>query len=447
MNITKENIDDLNAVLKVEIKEADYAGNVNEFLKKQQKTAKIQGFRPGKVPFGVIRKMHGLTAKIEEIQKVINKAMYRFIASEKLNVLGQPLPKKTVAGLEWQSQKDFSFDYEIGLAPTFDVKFSTRKKFIAYDIQPDENLLDKYVEEITMRYGAVGTAETVEDKDVVISDLVELENGTAKEGGLVKLANVAVDRLNDVVKKQLLGAKIDDVITVNVKDIYGNIPEGAKLMDIETPVLEAAGSEYSLKVVSISRMQAAEVDQKLFDKVYGEGTVNSIEEFRGKLADEAKGMLDGQGKGKLRNDIVEYLLDTTKFELPDDFLKKFMVASSKEPTTFEAIDAEYDNYKNTLRWQLIENQLISDNDIKVGQGELREKAKEMIKANFAQFGQEVPEADLGNYADSVLAKEEEKKKIHDGLYSDKILEVIESKCKIELKEVSYDEFVKLSEKK
>jgi trigger factor len=447
MNITKENIDDLNAVLKVEVKEADYAGNVNEFLKKQQKTAQMQGFRPGKVPFGVIKKKHGLSAKIEEIQKVINRTMYRFIDSEKLNVLGQPLPKDNGAGIDWLTGKDFSIDYEVGLAPTFEVKFSARKKFTSYDIQPDENLIDKYIEEITMRYGAVGTADVVEEKDVIISDLVELENGAPKEGGLVKLGNVAFERLSATVKKQLLGAKVEDTITLNVKEIYVDITEAAKLMDVEATVLAAAGDEYSLKVVSISRMQAAEVNQELFDKVYGEGTVKSVDEFRTKLADEAKGMLGGQSKSKLRNDIVEYLLETTKFDLPDNFLKKFMVATSKEPTTFEAIDAEYDNYKNTLRWQLIENQLVSDNDIKIAPGDVREKAKEMIKANFAQFGQEVSDADLGNYADNVLAKGEEKKKIEDGLYSDKISEVIESKCKVESKEVSYDEFVKISEKK
>jgi trigger factor len=447
MNITKENIDDLNAVLKVEVKEADYAGNVNEFLKKQQKTAQMQGFRPGKVPFGVIKKKHGLSAKIEEIQKVINRTMYRFIDSEKLNVLGQPLPKDNGVGIDWLAGKDFSIDYEVGLAPSFEVKFSARKKFTSYDIQPDENLIDSYVEEITMRYGAVGTAEIVEEKDIIIADLVELENGAPKEGGLVKLGNVEVERLNDAVKKQLLGGKVEDNITLNVKEIYGDIAEAAKLMDVETPVLAATSDEYSLKVVSISRMQAAEVSQELFDKVYGEGTVKSVDEFRTKLANEAKGMLGGQSKSKLRNDIVEYLLETTKFDLPDNFLKKFMVATSKEPTTFEAVDAEYDNYKNTLRWQLIENQLVSDNDIKIAPGDVREKAKEMIKANFAQFGQEVSDADLGNYADNVLAKGEEKKKIEDGLYSDMISEVIESKCKVEFKEVSYDEFVKISEKK
>ena len=447
MNITKENIDDLNAVFKIEVKEADYAGKVSNFLKKQQKTAQMQGFRPGKVPFGMIKKMYGLNAKVEEIQKAINAKMYELIADEKLDVLGQPLPKDSGAGINWQTQKDFSFEYEVGLSPAFDVKFSARKKFTSYDIQPDENLIDKYVEEITMRYGAVGTAEVIEEKDIIVSDLVELENGAPKEGGLVKLGNVAFERLSDAVKKQLLGAKVEDTITLNVKEIYGDIAEAAKLLDVETPVLEAAGDEYSLKVVSISRMQAAEVNQELFDKVYGEGTVKSVKEFRAKLSDEAKGMLGGQGKGKLRNDIVEYLLDSIKFELPNEFLKKFMVATSKEPTTIEAVNAEYDNYKNTLRWQLIENKIIADNDIKVEQEEITEKAKEMIRANFAQFGQEVAEEDLGTYAANILAKEEERKRIYDGLYSDKILDVIESKVKVESKEVSYDEFVKISEKK
>ena len=447
MNITKENIDDLNAVFKIEVKEADYAGKVSDFLKKQQKTSQMQGFRPGKVPFGMIKKMYGLNAKVEEIQKAINAKIYEFIADEKLNVLGQPLPKDNGAGVNWQTQKDFSFDYEVGLSPDFDIKFSARKKFISYDIQPDENLIDKYVEEITMRYGSVGTADIIEDKDIIVADLVELENGSPRVGGLVKLGNVAFDSLTDAVKKQLLGAKIEDTFTVNIKEIYGDIAEGAKLMDVEVPVLDAAGDEYSLKVVSISRMQGAEVNQELFNKVYGEGTVNSVEEFRTKLADEAKGMLGGQGKGKLRNDIVEYLLDSIKFELPDEFLKKFMVATSKEPTTIEAINEEYDNYRNTLRWQLIENKIIADNDIKVEQEEITNKAKDMIRANFAQFGQEVPEEELGTYAANILAKEEERKRIYEGLYSDKILDVIEGKCKVESQEVSYDEFVKISEKK
>lgn len=447
MNITKESIDDLNAVFKIEIKEADYAGKVSDFLKKQQKSAQMQGFRPGKVPFGLIKKMYGVNAKVEEIQRAINTKIYEYINEEKLDVLGQPLPKDNDQAIDWATQKDFSFDYEVGLAPAFDVKLTAKKKFTSYDIQPDENLIDKYVEEITMRYGTVGTAEVVEEKDVVVADIAESVKGEAIEGGIAKLANVAVDKVVAKIQKKLIGAKIDDEFKINVKEIYPTIEECAQLMDVEVPVLEAASKEYTLKVVSISRMQAAELNQELFDKVYGEGTVSSIEEFRTKLGEEAKGMLDGQGKGKLRNDIVEYLLDTIKFDLPDAFLQKFMVATAKEPTTIEAVAAEYENYKNTLRWQLIENKIISDNDIKVEDAEVQGKAKELIQQNFAQFGQTVPEEELDTYAANVLAKEEERKRIYENLYSDKILDVVESKCKVESKEVTYDEFVKLSTKK
>lgn len=447
MKIIKENIDELNAVLKVEIKEEDYAGKVAAFLKKQQKTAAMQGFRPGKVPFALIKKMYGVNAKVEEIQRVVNTKLYEFISEEKLDVLGQPLPKADDKAVDWVNQKDFSFDYEVGLAPTFEVKLTAKKKFTSYDIQPDENLLDKYVEEITMRYGTVGTAEEVEEKDIVVADINELEGKEAKVDGISKLANVSVEKVSDKFKKKLVGAKIDAEFIVDVKDFYGDIAAAAQLLDVEVPVLEAAGDKFSLKVVSVSRMQAAEVNQELFNKVYGEGTVNSVEEFRAKLAEEAKGMLNGQGKGKLRNDIVEHLLDTTKFELPDKFLQKFMAATAKEPTTVEAIAGEYDNYKDTLRWQLIENKLITENDIKIGDAEVTAKAKELIQQNFAQFGQTVPEADLETYAANVLAKEEERKRIYENLYSDKILEVIESKCKVESKEVTYDEFVKLSAKK
>ena len=201
------------------------------------------------------------------------------------------------------------------------------------------------------------------------------------------------------------------------------------------------------KVVSISRMVPAEINQELFDKVYGDATVSSVEEFRQKLADEAKGMLDGQGKNKLRNDIVEYLLDSVKFDLPDSFLKKFIHATSKEPVSIEKIEADYDQHSSTFRWQLIENKLISDNNIKVEESEVLEKAKEMIVTNFKQFGQEVPAEELENYAKTVLGKQEEKQKMYNELYSDKIMNLVSEKCKLESKEVTYDEFVKLAAKK
>ncbi|MAW66082.1 MAG: trigger factor [Flavobacteriales bacterium] len=447
MNIIQENVDALNAVLKVEVTENDYTGQVNQFLKKQQKSASMQGFRPGKVPFGLIKKMYGVNAKVEEIQKLTNESIFKYIKDKKLDVLGQPLPKEMDENIDWNTQKEFVFEYDLGLSPEIDIKLTGSKKFISYDIKPDENLIDKYVEEITSRYGTAGAGDVIEEKDIVVSEITELENGKIKEGGLSKLANVSVERSTDDFKKRLIGSKPDAELVVDVSDIYGGVSEVAKLMDVEESVIESAGKEFKFKVVSISRMVAAELNQELFDKLYGEAKVNSVEEFRNKLADEAQGMLDSQGKNKLRNDIIKYLLESVKFDLPDSFLKKFIQATSKEPVTIEQIEADYEQHSSTFRWQLIENKLISEHDIKVNESEVVDKAKDMIVANFKQFGQEVPAQELENYAKTVLEKEDERQKMYNELYSDKILDLVSEKCKLESKEVTYDEFVKIASEK
>ena len=447
MIITQQNLDLLNAVLNVEVEEKDYAENVNEFLKKQQKTAAMQGFRPGKVPFGLIKKMYGVNAKVEEIQKVINESIFKYIENEKLDVLGQPLPKEDDQQIDWKDQTKFTFQYELGLSPEINVELTDDKEFTSYQIQPDDNLVDKYVEEITSRYGSVGTGDEVEEKDIVVADIAELQGDELKEGGLAKLANVSLERVTDTFKKKLLGLKPDSEMNVAIVDVYGPGAEAAALLECKEEDLEAAGDTFRFKIVSISRMQPAELNQELFDKVYVDGSVKSIEDLRGKLADEAKGMLEGQGKSKLRNDIVEYLLDSVKFELPDSFLKKFIQATAKEPVTMEQVEAEYKQTSSTFRWQLIENKLIKENDIKVEESEVQNKAKEMIVANFKQFGQEVPSEELDNYAATVLSKQEEKQKMYNELYSDKILDLVSSKCKLESKEITYDEFVKLAAKK
>ena len=245
----------------------------------------------------------------------------------------------------------------------------------------------------------------------------------------------------------MLGLAPDAELKVDIAEVYGPGSEAATLLDVTEQDIEAAGNEFQFKVVSISRMQPAELNQELFDKVYGVGTVETIEDFRKKLSEEAKGMLDGQGKSKLRNDIVEYLLDSVKFDLPDSFLKKFIQATAKEPVTMEQIEADYDQHSSTFRWQLIENKLIQENDIKVEEVEVKNKAKEMIAANFKQFGQEVPAEELDNYAANVLAKQEERQRMYNEIYSDKILELVSSKCKLESKEITYDDFVKLAAKK
>lgn len=448
MNITQENVDQLNAVLKVEVSEKDYADTVLQTLKSHQKQAKMQGFRPGKVPFGLIKKMYGTSVKVEEINKLINSNIFEYINKEKLNVLGQPLPKETDATVNWANDKDFTFEYEIGLAPEFDVKLTAKKKFTEYTIEPDASLIDNYVEEMAMRYGKVSNPDDVSEKDIVTVDVTELVDGEPKEEGIAKMVSVSVDKINlKKDQKLFIGAKKDDIITTNFKKIYKEASEVAGLLDISEEELKAAGDEWQVQISSVSRMEPAELNQEFFDKVYGEGAVSSVEEFRNKVKEEAKGMLGGQGKVKFKNDVIEYLVENTKFDLPDDFLKRWLVAASEKPTTLEQISSEYDNYKKSLKWQLIENKIVSENDIKVEEEEVKNKAKELIKANFAQYGQTIDdESILDSYAANVLAKEEERRRLYDDIYSDKVVEFVKDKCKIEEKEISYDDFVKLGTK-
>ena len=245
----------------------------------------MQGFRPGKVPFGLIKKMYGVNAKVEEIQKLINENIFKYIEDKKLEVLGQPLPKEVDETIDWNTQKEFIFEYDLGLSPEINVKLTGNKKFTSYDIQPDDNLIDKYVEEITSRYGTVGTGDSIEQKDIVVADIAELENGTVNEGGISKLANVSVERATEEFKKKILGLEPEAELTIDVSDIYGGASEAATLLDVEESAIESAGKEFQFKVVSISRMVPSEINQELFDKVYGKETVSSVEEFRKKLAE------------------------------------------------------------------------------------------------------------------------------------------------------------------
>jgi len=446
MNIIQENIDELNAVLKVEVTEGDYNNTVQQTLKTQQKKASMPGFRPGKVPFGMIKKMYGVSVKVEEINRLVGAKITEYITENKLNILGQPLPVESQV-LDWASQSDFSLQYEMGLSPEFDLKLSAKDKFKYYNVVPDDKIVDNYVEEITMRYGKVSNPEKVGEKDMVAIDILEVEGKEVKEGGYAGLVTVGIDKItNEDIKKELLGKKHGDKLSFDVKTIGKDIEESASILNVDKITIENSGNEFEIEVGTISRMDAAEIDQELFDKVYGKDTVKTKEEFLAKVKEEAKGMLGDQGKGKMKGDMIEYFLEKLTFELPDGFMKKWLVASSEGKLTAETVDGDYENYRKSIKWQIIESKLIQDNDLKVENAEVVEKAKEMISANFKQYGQEVPADQLDMYAQNILSKEEEKRRLYDDLFYDKIIELVKEKCKVEEEEIGYEDFVALATK-
>src|SRR4051812_34331215 len=283
MNITKQEIDPLNAEIKISVTPEDYEGRVNEGIKKVQRQANMPGFRPGEVPAGLIKKQYGTQILVDEINKLLNDSIYKYIEENKIEILGNPLPKDQTS-VDFTKQTDFEFVYQLGLAPHFDVKLDPSSTFTYKTVKVDDELVDKYIKDIRKNYGKPANPEVSGEKDVVFVDINELdETGAIKAGGIFKSTSLSYERIkNESAKAKLLGLKKDDKVVININDLYDTTVDKSVSLGIEKEYAETANCDLQLTVKNISRMEEAEVDQELFDKVYGPGTVQSEEEFRNK---------------------------------------------------------------------------------------------------------------------------------------------------------------------
>jgi trigger factor len=444
MNIIQENIDELNAVLKVKVVADDYLPKVETALRNYQKKASIPGFRPGKIPTGMIKKMYGKSIMVEEINKLLNDSLYNYLNENKIEVLGNPLPKADSI-IDWDNQNEFEFMYEMGLAPKFSVELSAKDKFTYQTVKIDDELVNKYVTDIAKRYGKVESVEVSEDADLLNGDFVELDaNGEILAGGIFKTGSLFLDRVKDeATKKSLIGLKKDDKVILEAKKITENATDLAGILGIDQAAAEALTSKLQFTVKGISRLAAAEINQEFFNKIYGEGTVSTEEEFRLKIKDELANMFVNDSERKFYNDVVEHLMNKINFNLPTEFLKRWIVAANEKPVTLEQVDSEFDGYSKGLKWQLIENKIIKDNNIQVTNEEIVDHTKELILQQFGQMGQApMSDEDLNQTAQRVLANQEEAKKLYEKLYGQKVMTLFKTKFTIENKEVAYDDFFK-----
>jgi trigger factor len=444
MNITQENIDELNAVLKVKVVADDYLPKVESALKEHQKRASVPGFRPGKVPTGMIKKMYGKSILVDEINKLLNDSLYKYLNENKIEVLGNPLPKAD-SQIDWDNQKDFEFLYEMGLAPKFNVELSSKDKFAYKTVKIDEDLVNKYVTDIAKRYGKVEQVEVSTPADLLNGDFVELDaSGEILPAGVFKTGSLFLERVKDeAVKKQLTGLKKDDKVILEAQKLFENPADLAALLGIDKEAAAAFTSKVQFTVKSVSHLAPAEINQEFFNKIYGEGVVNSEEEFRAKVRQELGGMFVNDSERKFYNDVVEHLMNKINFDLPKDFLKRWIIAVNEKPVTTEQVEAEFDGYAKGLKWQLIENKIIKENNIAVTKEEVVDHTKELILEQFGKFNP-VPMEDeeLNQTAQRVLANEEEAKKLYEKLYGQKVLTLFKTKFTIENQEVSYDDFFK-----
>ena len=447
MNITRENIDDLNAVLKVKIEKTDYEDKVENVLKDYRKKATIKGFRPGMVPIGLIKKMYGRAVQIDEINKVVTESIQKYITDEKLEILGDPLPKTDEQEIiDFDTQTDFTFSFELGLSPVIDIKLSKKNKVNQYEIIIDEKMKKDYVENYTRRFGELRKADLTEEKDVIKGKIEAIDNdgNILPEGPAVEDTSLGIDIIKDKkIKKQFIGKSQGDVIDFDLKKAFPNDTEIAGILHKKKEEIAELDGNFRFTINEISRFHPAELNQELFNRIYGEGVVNSEEEFMKKIEDEITNNLSRESEFKLMMDIKNLVNEKTDFPLPEDFLKKWLLKVN-EKTTSEQIDKEFDSFRKDLKWQLVRNKVARDSEVKISEEELLKEAGNITRYQFQQYGLfYATDEQISNYAKETLKREEDAKRIADKILEEKVLLLMKDFVKIESKSITAEEFNKL----
>ncbi|WP_405410533.1 trigger factor [Maribacter sp. Asnod1-A12] len=436
MNITKEQIDDLNAVVKVAITKEDYQDKVDTILKDYKKQANIPGFRKGQVPMGLIKKQYGKAVLVDEVNKLLQDNLNKYLTEEKLDVLGNPLPKQQ-DNFDWD-QDELAFEFELGLAPDFEVSLKTKKAITQYKIVADKKMIDEQVERIQKQYGKLVSKDVVSKNDEVsgtfANEAEEIDNKTLIETDKLK-SKKALDALK--------GKKVGDVVTLKTKGLFNEEHMLSSALGIDKQKAEALDTEVTFTISEINEREAAELNQELFDKLFGPDSVKTEKELKERIKEDSEKQFEQQSDQKLLNDVTEYFIDNTKFELPTGFLTKWIQMTGEEPLSEEQAVEEYAKSEKGLRYQLIEGKIIKDNELQVQFDELKEFSKGFIRSQMAQFGQLDPkEEELDSIAARVLGNQDEVKRLSEQLMSQKLLNLYKEKANLKTKEVTYENFVK-----
>ena len=436
MNITRENIDELNAVVKVDIAKEDYAGKVDKILKDYRKNANIPGFRKGHVPMGMVKKQYGQAVLVDEVNKLLQESLNKYLTEEKLDVLGNPLPKEQ-ENFDWESD-NYSFEFELGLAPEFEVDLDLKKPVTKYNIVADEKMVNDQIESIQKQYGKLKTKDVVEEGDTVAGTFKSEEEGIENET-TIELENIKGKRnLN-----KFVGAKVGDTITLKTKGLFEDDHALINHLKIEHDKAHDLDIEVEFTISEINERELADLDQELFDKLFGKDQVKSVTELKEKIKEDAAKQFEQQSDQQLMNDITEALIEATDFELPKDFLQKWIQTVGEKPLTEEEAKEEYEKSEKGLRYQLIEGKVVNDNNLNVDFNDLKSFTTEKIKQQMAQFGQMDPsEKELDDIAARILGNQDEVKRLSEQLMNEKLLEFYKENMKFDEKEVTYEEFVK-----
>ena len=376
MNITKEQIDELNAVVKVAITKDDYQDKVDSILKDYRKQANIPGFRKGQVPMGLIKKQYGKGVLVEEVNKLLQESLNKYLTEEKLDVLGNPLPKQQ-DNFDWDTE-EFAFEFELGLAPSFEVPLKTKKAITSYKIVADKKMVDEQIERIQKQYGKLISKTEVNKKDEV--------TGTFKneEEEIDHKSTLDFEMFKGKKADDLLGKKVGDTVLLKTKGLFKEDNTLTSVLGVSADKVETLNIEVSFTIEEINEREPAKLDQDLFDKLFGPDTIKSEKELKDRIKEDSEKQFEQQSDQKLLNDVTEYFIENTKFDLPSGFLTKWIQVTGKNPLSEAQAIEEYKKSEKGLRYQLIEGKIIKDNDLQVQFDELKEFAKGFIKSQMAQ---------------------------------------------------------------
>lgn len=433
MNITRENIDELNAVLKVDIAKEDYSNKVEKVLKDYRKNANIPGFRKGHVPMGMVKKQYGKAVLVDEVNKLLQDALNKYLTEEKLDVLGNPLPKEQ-DNFDWDAE-NYSFEFELGLSPQFEVSLDNEKPITHYKIVAGDEMIDNQVKTLQKQYGKLVSKDAAEEGDQL--------TGTFKneEEGIDAHTTLPLEKLKN--KEPFLGAKAGDTVKVNTKGLFEDDHQLMDFLKVEHDKAHGLEVEVEFTVEEVNTQELADLDQELFDKLFGKGEVSSVTELKDKIKEDAAKQFEQQSDQQLLNDVTEMLIENTKFDLPKEFLQKWIQTAGEKELTPEEAREEYEKSEKGLRFQLIEGKLIQEHKLEVKFEDLKSFAKDRIKEQMAQFGQMNPEEkELDDIAARILSRQDEVKRLSEQLMNQKLLELYKEKVNLEEKEVTYEEFVK-----
>ena len=450
MNVLRQDVDALNAVLTVKINPEDYQPKVKSAVEKYRRTAKIPGFRPGHVPQGLIQKQYGKSFLAEELNKLANDALYKFIIENKLDILGNPIPKENsdVVG-SFDQPTDFEFAFEIGFSPALDLPLNEQSKFDYITVNVDKALIDKQVEDLQRRYGKLVSVENVEEKDMVLGKFEEIdEDGSIKENGVTNSTTISLEFLNDEkVVSLLVDKKVSDAFELNPDLVSKGDKDKATLLGIKEEDLATIGTKFQFTITDIKRMELAALDEFLFEKLYMDGEVKTEEDLRTRVQTDLESMFSKDSERILTRDVYHFLINETKTEFPEAFLKRWIKLSSEKPVSDEDLDKEFDSYLKSLKWQLIQTKIFKENNIQLNNEEVLNFTKKLLVGNYSQYGIPAPDdAELNETAQRLLKDKEQANGIYDRLAEQKLTEYFKNTLKLETKAVFYDEFVEIASK-